>query len=248
MRKDDAIVNLPRTQFYINDPKLDTIALKIVWERDQRLWKNFVVEKYPIFGSIQRWDSRKIRKLLEQIYLDNQSELLRAQRNFRNWWSTVEDRWYLFLTDLFELKMRKGISFKACIGIAPIFPRDIKNESFLVPLCANHQEVLIICAHEISHFFFYRKIKEASFALQPDKRRLWVISELLVPLLFGDHQAISILGQMPQDSYICKETLIERCWRIYQERLEGKISGAELIGRLLQVEIKDEELNTKFFG
>ena len=246
MRKDNAIANLPRTQFYINDPKLDTIALKIVWERDQRLWKNFV-EKYPIFVSIQRWSSRKIRKLLEQIYLDNQSELLRAQRNFRDWWSTVEDRWYLFLGDIFELKMEEGVCFKAYIGISPIFPRDIKDESFLVPLCANRQEVLRICAHETSHFFFYRKIKEASFALQPDKRRLWIISELFVPLLFSDHRAISILGQIPQGSYICKQTLIERCRGIYQERLEGKISGAELIERLLQVEIKDEELNTKFF-
>jgi hypothetical protein len=43
MKKNNTIANLPRTQFYINDPELDTIALKIIWERDQKLWQNFVV-------------------------------------------------------------------------------------------------------------------------------------------------------------------------------------------------------------
>lgn len=248
MRKDNTVVNLPRTQFYINDPKLDTIALKIVWERDQKLWKNYVVKRYLALNSIQIWNPRRTKKLLEQIYLDNQLELFRAQQNFRTWWNTVEDYWHLFLRDIFELNIREETCFNAYIGISPIFPRDIKNESFLVSLCANRQDVLRICAHETSHFFFYRKIKESSFAVQLDERCLWVISELFVPLLFSDHRAISILGQMPQGSYICKQSLIKRCRRIYQKRLEGKISTRELIEHLLKIEIKAGELNTEFFS
>lgn len=248
MRKDNSVTDLPRTQFYINDPKLDIIAFKIVWERDQRLWKNYVVKRYPVFGSIQIWNSRRIRKLLGQIYLDNRLELLQAQQNFRTWWSTVEDHWYRFLGDLFELKIGKEVCFDAYIGISPIFPRDIKDESFLVPIRANRQKVLRICAHETSHFFFCRKIKEVGFAIQPDEHRLWIISELFVPLLFSDSQTIRILGQMPQGSYICKQSLIERCREFYLRRSEGKITIQELLETLLQVEIKVEELNEKFLS
>lgn len=249
MRKNsNALTNLPRTHFYINNPKLDTIALEIIWEKDQRLWQNFVVKRYPLFDSIQRWDSPKIGKLLKQIYLKNQSVLLHAQQDFRTWWGAIENRWYLFLEDLFEVRAMKEVYFRAYIGVSPIFPRDINNESFLVPLTAGVRDVLSICAHEISHFFFYRRIKEINFAVQPNEQHLWVVSEVLVPLLFRDPRSVNILGKMPQGSYICKKPLIERCHRVYQERLEGKIGGAELIERLLQVEIRAGELNPKLLS
>lgn len=248
MIKDNTVANLPQTQFYINDPKLDAIAFKIIWERDQKLWQNFVVKRYPVFDLVQKWNSRKIKKLLKQIYLDNQVKLFQTQKDFKRWWGAVENRWYLFLEDLFELKLKEGAYFKAYIGVSPISPRDINNESFLVPLTCQPQDVLRICAHEISHFFFYRKVKEINFAVQPDKQLLWLVSELLVPLLFSDPRSIDILGKMPQGSYICKQSLIERCSGIYQERLKGKIGSAELIERLLQVGIKAGELNPKFFG
>ena len=247
MRKNNNVANLALTEFYINDPRLDTIALKIVWEKDRELWKNYVVKRYSVFGSINSWNSRRIKKLLKQIYLDNQLQLIQAQENFKVWWSAVEDRWYLFLGDVFDLKINKEMCFKAYIGISPIFPRDIKDESFLVPLWGNRQDVLRICAHETSHFFFYRKIKEVRLPGKPDKHRLWIVSELFVPLLFSDPRAISVLGQMPQESYICKQSLIKRCWEIYTKRVEGKITIKELIEHLLRVEIRSGELNTEFF-
>ncbi len=206
------------------------------------------VKRYPIFDSIQGWNSRKIERLLKQIYLKSQSELLRAQQNFRTWWSAVEDQWYLLLEGLFEIKIKEEVCFNAYIGISPIFPRDIINESFLVPLSAGFRDVLRICAHETSHFFFYRWVKEINFVVRPDEKHLWLISEVLVPLLFRDPRSVDILGKMPQGSYICEPSLIERCRGIYQERLERKIGSEELIKRLLQVEIKAGELNSKFLS
>lgn len=249
MRKNNnTVTNLPRTQFYINNPRLDTIALKIIWEKDHELWQNLIVKRYPLFDSIQKWNAKKIGRLLKQIYLKNRPELLQAQQNFRIWWNAVEDRWYLFLEDLFELKLRGRVCFRAYIGVSSISPRDINDESFLVPLTVRPRDVLRICAHEISHFFFYRRTKEINFAVQPDEQHLWLISEVLVPLLFSDPRSIDILGKMPQGSYICKPSLIERCRGIYQERLEEKINSTELIKRLLQIEIKEGGLNTKFSG
>lgn len=160
----------------------------------------------------------------------------------------VEDHWYLLLEDVFEIKIRGKVCFNAHIGISPIFPRDINNESFLLPLYASRRDVLRICAHETSHFFFYRRIKEINFTVQPNEEHLWLISEVLVPLLFCDSRSVNILGKMPQGSYICKQSFIERCRGVYQERLENKISSAELIECLLHIEIKTEELNPKFLS
>lgn len=119
---------------------------------------------------------------------------------------------------------------------------------FLVPLTAKSRDVLRIYAHETSHFFFYRRTKEISFAVRLDEKHLWLASEVLVPLLFSDPRSVDILGKMPQSSYICKPSLIERCRGIYQKRLEEEISSTELIECFLRVEIKAEGLNSKFFS
>ena len=247
MKDSDTEYDIPRTRFYINNPELDAVALKIVWERDQRLWKKHVVKKYPIFDSVQIWNSRRVKKLLARIYLDHQSSLSQAQLDFRIWWHAVESRWYAFLRDFFELEISGKVCFKVYIGVSPIFPRDIKNESFLVSLHVNRQKALRICAHETSHFFFYRKIREINFVVQPNTHHVWVISEILVPLLFNDQRSIDIIGQMPIDSYLCKQSLIEKCDEIYRARLEGRINSEEFIHRLLRVKIKNGELNAKFF-
>lgn len=246
MGKSGAGENILQTRFYINNPRLDTIALKIIWERDQRLWKKYVAKEYPIFDSIRTWDSGRVRELLAQTYLDNRSRLSQARLDFRAWWNVVENRWYMFLRDFLELKIGGEVCFKAHIGISPISPRDVEDESFLVPLYINRQKVLRICAHETSHFFFYRKAREIDFAVQPDAHHLWLVSEVLVPLLFGDQRSINIIGQMPVDSYLCKRSLIERCGGIYEARLEKRINSEEFINRLLRVKIGNGELNARF--
>lgn len=247
MRKNNGVLNVPRTKFHINETRLDSIALEIVWERDKELWREEVVRKYPVFGSMQIWNFEEARKILEQIYVDRQNELLQAQQRFASWWSGIEIDWYPFLTDIFDLKNEEDIYYNAHIGIAPIFPRDIEEGSFLVPLYADRQDILRISAHETSHFVFYPKLKEVNFTDSPSEKHIWIISEILVPLLFGDKRAIAILGQMPQSSYMCKQSLIEKYREIYLERAEGKTSAEEFIKCLFEVKIKNEELDPKYF-
>ena len=238
-------MDLTHVQFCINNPKLDVIALEILRKNNRKLWGDIQKRYFP-FRSIQVWDSREIQKLLKQIYLKNQLELSRSRENFKKWWGVIENLWYLFLQDIFELNLRKTI-FTAYVGISPIFPRNLETETFLVPLHACKQELLRICAHETYHFYFYRKIKKINFTIQPDKKYLWLTSEILVPLLFSDSRAVNILGQMPQSSYVCKQSFIEKCRRIYKRRSKGEISFQELFNCLLQREIRAEKMNKKFF-
>lgn len=246
MRKNNGVLNVPRTKFHINETRLDSIALEIVWERDKELWREEVIRKYPAFGSMQIWNSEEVKEILRHIYFDRQNELLQAQQRFASWWSGIEIDWYLLLTDIFDLKNEEDICYNAHIGIAPIFPRDIEERSFLVSLYADRQDVLRISAHEISHFAFYRKLKGVNFADSFSEKHIWIISEILVPLLFGDKRAIAILGQMPQSSYMCKQSLIEKYREIYLERSERKTSAEEFIKRLFEVKIKNEELDPKY--
>ncbi len=236
-----------RVDFRTSDPTLDLIALRIIWKKDRRLWLDFA-KRFPIFTTLSVWEDEACQSLIRKVYDDRRQEFLQARQFFNGWWSEIEDRWFSFLLEVFESdSANNNMTFFADIGIAPISPRDLDKERFLIPFYVSKSGVKRICAHETSHFFFYRKVKEINFTVQPDERHLWLISEIFVPLLFSDHRSVSILGQMPQDSYICKQSLIERCQRIYQEELERETGVKNLLKRLLQVKIVAEELNQEFF-
>lgn len=235
-----------KIDFRIGDSTLDLVALRIIWNKDRGLWRDFT-KRFPIFTAIRDWKDKPVRVLIRDVYNDRRQEFLRAKQFFGEWWSESKGRWFSFLTEVFELSdINNDITFSADIGIAPISPRDLSQERFLIPFYISKTGVKRICAHETSHFFFYRKIKEINFVVQPGECHLWLISEVFVPLLFGDHRSMAILGQMSQESYICKQSLIERYRQIYQEGLERKTNIQELLERLLQVEVKTEELNQEF--
>jgi hypothetical protein len=236
-----------KVDFRIGDPDLDLVALRIIWNKDKKLWRDFV-KRFSVFATMGDWEDKVGRVLIWEVYDDKQQELLQAKQTFKEWWSESESRWFSFLAEVFESTGVSNITFFADIGIAPISPRDLNQERFLIPFYVSKAGVKRICAHETSHFFFYRKIKEIDFAVQPDEHHLWLISEVFVPLLFGDYRAVDILGQMPQDSYICKHSLIEKCRQVYQEGLERRINIQELLERLLRIEIKTEELNKEFLS
>jgi len=241
----------PHINFRLDKPRLDIIALRIILEKDDKLWNNFILKQYPQLATIKKIKPYILNKTftreVKKIYNNRQNQLVDAQYKFSKWWFPIEKRWFSFLKEIFELNnITANNVFTAYIGISPIFPRDIENETFLLPFYINRKKLLRLCAHETSHFFFYRKIKEINFAVQPDERHLWLISELLVSLLFSDPRSIGILGQMSQSSYICKQSLIERCREIYQRRLGREITIQELLEHLLQVEIKRGEVNEKF--
>lgn len=236
-----------RTRFCITNPGLDLAGLKIVWANDRSLWKGYVEELDERFQSLEAWDSKQVETILDSVYLERREEMLVAKDRFARWWGDCERSWLSLLSNVFELNQLQDDSFKAEIGIAPIFPRNIEQRSFLVPLRGSKKKIIRVCAHEISHFFFYQKFEKLEHSLQKEDKKVWVVSELLVPLLFKDSRAQSILGSMPQETYICKKSVISRAWDIYQQRVKGKYNGRELIEALLAMEIKSEELNSQFF-
>lgn len=181
-----------------------------------------------------------------RIYMDHQDGLLKAQNDIVAQWGEIEADWYLFLMDIFESEVEDQACFHGYIGIAPIYPRDIERGSFLVPYDAGIQEMRKIIAHETSHFIFYRKVGELGLMDASTERLIWLMSEIMVPLLFGDKRAISIIGHMPQSSYVCTQSLIERCREAYQKRADEEIGVKKMIKMLMRVEIREGELNKKY--
>ncbi len=240
----------PKIEFLINDSRLELIALEIIFKHDQELWKNFEKD-YPIFTVLKHWDIEAVAKLVGIIYDQRQLELRKKQYEFRSNWGKREEKWFDFLEKNLAVNF-SGTKFKAHIGLSPVYPRDIVSKSFLLNYKAVPKEVWRVCAHETSHFYFYEKIMEIFSGIKPSEilksRRFWLFSEILVSMLFSNKQAIKIIGKFPVASYICKESLVERCLPLAKQRFDGKLSVDEFLIKLVSTEVKEDELNLKYFN
>jgi hypothetical protein len=242
----------PKLSFSFGKTELDIVALKILWFKDQSLWKE-LSQKYPAFFNVRQWDQEKVGRILESIYQEQSKELSLAREKFHLSWDKIQEDWFSFLNSFFNFE--SGLPdafFRAYLGVSPISPRKISEESFLVNFEKSEREMRITCAHETSHFYFYRGLAEWLNKTRKCSDRIigsnhvWLLSEILVPLLFNDEASICLLGRTPLESYVCKPSLIKKFMAFYERKKGGKIGIEDFFNEILQFSIDKDELNLKF--
>lgn len=240
---------LPRTVFLFGNSELDAIALQVVWERDPKL-KLATQAKWPELAGLKLYDHDRAVAALKRAYFRLDPQFNEARSRFVGWWRQVEQPWLEFLGELFPVWFPSAIVFSANIGIAPICPRDLVKFGFLIPWQADQNSLSRICAHEISHFFFYGAVARARPKVQPaelhESRHWWLLSEILVPLLFGDERSVRILGPMPRSTYACSDQLVESYRPLYTRFASGQISLADFLDQFERLPWPAGELDAHF--
>jgi hypothetical protein len=240
---------IPEISFVVGETELDVIALNILWFKDRNSW-SILSKKYSAFLDLKHWDENKVENILQAVYRQYVTELTHAQRKFVTVWDDIQDYWFKFLNDFFNFE--NGLPntiFRAHLGISPVFPRKIKKEMFLINFGASDREVKIICAHETSHFYFYRKtiewIKKSRIFQDDivDSKLAWLLSEILVPLLLNDKKVYCIFGNIPLKSYACKTSLIKKYTVLYERRAKKEISIENFLEYFFQLPIYEEDVN-----
>lgn len=229
--------------FKQNGSFLEIEALKIIWDGDQNIKHDFLI-LFPIFLNIKKWNLRKITKLLVHIYVNKENQINYRQNIYKKWWKYYEKRWFSLLENIFEIKLR-NVKFKAYLGISPICPRDLVDMSFLIPYYATKQKLIQICAHETCHFYFYNKVFQilsVNKSTLYHSKYLWIISEMLIPIIFKDPQVIKLIGRMPTESYVCKYPL-KKIEELYNLLRKNEISSDNFIKKIVQINIKENDIN-----
>jgi hypothetical protein len=83
-------------------------------------------------------------------------------------------------------------------AVCPVCPRFIESNSFLVTYFYNKDAKLRICAHEMSHFLYFKKLN----LLFPNENidteypsNDWLLSEIIAPLLINSDDIQKYIGQ-----------------------------------------------------
>lgn len=221
----------PRLKFCGPNERLDHVSLELIKSKHPLLWKQ-VLTAYPSLEMVDNLD-----KVLLGVYQDMGFEINHILEQYAEWWKSVEASWMCYMMKLFE-EPKFDKEFKAHVTISSLYVRELDSESFLVPLYAEKSRVLEVCAHEICHFFFYRRLQEIVYvevSIINSSRKIWMISEALVPLIFNTQKSKQILGACSQSTYACSDDLLDRLRTVFSKWEQRTVSMHKMIFEMLQI-------------
>lgn len=239
----------PRILFSWGDTRLDLIAAKICWDYDRNKWHH-LQQLLPGLSRITAWDDKKIAKIFSNHYGDISETLVEKAGQFTAVWQEIEGDWL----DLMELFFDSGRlfanqSFMAHLGAGLIFPRDITAKSFLVSYRSEKRALTRLCSHETSHFFFYHRLCQLFPQLSAEimrSKKVWLLSEILVPLLFSSAASRALLGHQPLESYVCQSSLIASYEDLFQARLNDELSFKTFFERIMALPMDNTLVHAEF--
>jgi hypothetical protein len=229
------------------DLEMEMISGFLDWD-----WGDVITKKFPQFLKIREIKEKnekknaiknetiKIRQELG-IKMDEGLELVK-----KNWQKvekeTLENLAEIIQTDYSE----KDIT--AYISINPICPRFLDTWSFSVP--PDHKNPNKTIAHEISHFLFFKKLKEDFPEIERGKyespHKEWILSEMLAVIMLCDERLTKALnipkyyGYYPKhkELKINNEPLSTLLENLYEDLVIQKKDFSEFIRKSLEL-LKD---------
>lgn len=231
------MINLKISSSYSS---LSSIALQLTKDHNEDLWK-YLADHHPEIAGMASFAKNDFSRTMKNIRSRLREEFILAANQFRMWWPTSQNTISEFFEIFFALKNPEQRTFYASLGISTICPRDTTKGTFIIPYLANKPEFFRICSHEISHFYFFKKMKELSreIAIPPEKD-IWIISEVLVPCLLNSDRLVEFSEKVPYQCYAASNHLVEMCRQIYVDYWENQRNQRLFWQKLLQLRVTQE--------
>lgn len=204
-----------------------------------REWGFMLTKKYPQFLKTKNIKSEKekirvIKNEIVRIRKELGPKMDDGLLSIKNNWQKVGKETLEKLSEIIQTDYPKK-DVTAYISINPICPRFLDKWSFSVP--PDHKNPNKTIAHEISHFLFFKKLKENFPEIERGKyespHKEWILSEMLAVIMLGDYRMLKALG-------------IPKHYGYYPKHQELKING-KLLSKLLEDSYTDLVVQKKDF-
>lgn len=159
-------------------------------------------------------------------------------------WQMWEEKWQTYLSDFFVFSA-PTVCLNAGLTFLPVYPRDLKTNSFLVPAMDMYPDALSVTAHELTHFYYYFVLSRFVKELNIDERQKWIIGEMLIPFLFQDY-ANKGGCHFNCSMYLFKKGTLERYWPVFTESWNCANPFLAFLQEMKQVYFSKNDLESKF--
>ncbi len=216
-----------------------------------KFWREKFFKMYPELKTLkqnaekQKLSENQKRKLIikfiSQTYRQRHKKIINSIRKYQKYWNRVNNKFIKTISEVLETSPPKIKIIKAYVSINPINPRDISNSTYSINYKFNKRRVLKTSAHEITHFFYFKKLKETYPGLNTETfnrpYKNWIISEILAPIILNDPRIAKIIGETEKISYICNRKTSDKFWNKYTEHLNKGTSFKEFYESVKNIKI-----------
>ena len=195
---------------------LNEKAFHILWEKDMRALKKTLMPRMD--GKFFSKDA--LLSFMKGDFSEN-APLIQERCIFcQNQWHLQEKKWQQYLKRFFARETSPK-TLTAAFTFLPLYPRDLENNCFLIPVLESCPDACSVIAHELTHFYDYDVWGQIAdnFALTTSKK--WILSELLIPFLFRD------FGEKTGyffhcSSYLFSKEGLKQCYPVFQNAWRQK--------------------------
>jgi hypothetical protein len=224
--------------------KMETDMVFGFLDRD---WAQKIIDKYPQFRRTMEIKSNINRKkAVRQEIINIRKELGDEAKldliSITKKWQKIAKQAFATLKEIIQEEWpdKKILGY---VSINPVCPRWLDSWSFSVPL--NRETTNIVIAHEISHFLFFKKLRN-EFSKIPrshyeSPHKEWILSEIVAVLILNDPRMIKLVG--PGSGFYPKHKILmignipltEIIQGLYNEQVIGNDDFLEFMKQSLEI-------------
>lgn len=159
-------------------------------------FKKRFLDKYPKLGE----SNINLISFLKRKTKQKREIFLRNLKRYPKEWNLIEKRFHKTLTIVLNTSWsKKPKCCNADLSLAVVFPRHLDTYYFVVPGESDIDYVMKICAHEITHFLYFKKFGELFPHIPKEyyggNHVEWVLSEILVSIILNDRRFENIFAE-----------------------------------------------------
>ena len=167
-------------------------------------WRKLLFKQYPeldyeyCYKLSQEERFEYIRNKMSEIAKNRKSEIDSALKSFERNWSIVSDR----ISDVYTTVFEENCEFilndmQALVGLNPVCPRDLSENSFSVYYKSSAKGVIETALHEITHFvwfYFWQKYFNDDYEEYEHPNLKWLVSEIVVETIIRNSELINLIS------------------------------------------------------
>jgi len=170
------------------------------YEEDKTLdVHNYVIEYFEELKNISNESKEETDKLISNIiekeYYKYEDDINKEIIKYQNIWDEYNDLYISELSKYLNISWDKDIICN--IGMIPIFPRDIDNNTFSISINLDKDKLIEVCAHEVCHFLWFKKFREIYPNIQNKEYNSpylpWKYSEIVVDPIINSKNIKNII-------------------------------------------------------
>ncbi len=171
----------------------DTID-NVLWTYDE--FNDETLNCFPELKKYDKVDEKIIRNLFTNYYECNEKDIEKSIKHFDNIWSKYNDSYMEAISKYLNIDW--NVDTIICrVGLVCIFPRFLKEKSFIVSNNISDEVLIRVCAHEILHFIWFEKWKSMFKDYKEEEfespHTIWKYSEMVTDAILNSKEINSIL-------------------------------------------------------